>query len=217
MTVRRVPCRARGALAVVALFAAAISPPATGAADAISGRNAQIALTIEYYYLNFLNELRLSATIDDKVAAAYGLDGERLVAALAKRTRAITDELNSNLDITTVDGDTFNPPDPPGTPPWPRFVHVNFNVSMDPEKSEVILVRFTLRRGDQYRPGRYYTGVKDPYEFNVRCAEADCLYARIVDGVEDALRIIVSRREGSEALKKHFDSLQQKLPADADR
>ena len=177
------------ALVITALSCFAPVPVSSAKAKLAPDQPNQLALSPDYFNFGF-EKLNISVVVGEGAASDYDIDANQLLSALTERARAITKEINGNIIITAEDPMAFVGPDSPDTPPYPKVIHVQFNVETDPADVEAVLITVQMRRGAKIRLPGYFSNYGEPFKINARCTAVGCLNLAIVDGVSRVLRFL---------------------------
>jgi hypothetical protein len=137
---------------------------------------------------SYVDDLKISVTIESRAAKAFDLAEEPLLTALKERANTIARDVKSKINIIVEESSVYFGPDPPGTPPWPKEIHAHFTVGIDPADPSAITVAVFARRGT----GRAKVLSRSrPLKIDVRCEEPGCLYRKIADATSPVLRRFV--------------------------
>ena len=138
-------------------------------------------------YIYFVDEIWLSLTIDDSVRAKLALDKDTLIHALAETTAAIARDGKSGRTTHIEDASAFEACDP--AKPEYRTIHAHFDVRLDPNNTDSLLIKTISRKGcDMRRTGRYAPEIS----VTTTCPNIDCVQARIVESTRDFLAILAA-------------------------
>ena len=135
-------------------------------------------------YVLFVDEMRLSLTIEKPVLDRFGLDQSRLLGALAERTAAIVREKNTRREVTTEEASAFLACDPSDREY--RVLHAHFAIGVSPGGDGLLIKGTSRKTCDVRSEGRYAAEVLVPASMGDPAA----VQSAIVEGLTDYLTIL---------------------------
>lgn len=127
-------------------------------------------------YIYYVDEIRLSVTVDKPVGKKFDLTEDRLLSALQKRAKSIALDNGIERKVGTEDGSVFFNCDP--SLPEYRVLHVHFSVRFNPSDADKLSVTATSRKRCGVRRSEPYGS---EMEIETKCGSSPCVSGEIAD------------------------------------
>jgi hypothetical protein len=138
-------------------------------------------------YLYYVDEIRLSVTVEKPVAKRFELTEDQLLSALKKRVGSIALDHRIEREVGAEDGSVFFNCDP--SLPEYRVLHIHFSVGLSPSDADKLSLTATSRKRCDLRRSEPYGS---EMEIETKCGSSPCVCGEIADRATRFLtRIIV--------------------------